>query len=44
MVEIAEILSGLESLLERGFREAQRGAQPLQLALIHLTCRHSRKC
>ena len=44
MVEVPEILRGLERLLERGFREAQRRAQPLELALIDLTRGHGCKC
>ena len=44
MVEIAEILRSLERFLERGFRETQCGAQPLELTLIDLTRRHGCKC
>jgi hypothetical protein len=40
-VEIPEILRGFESLLERGFREAQGGAESLELTLIDLARRHS---
>lgn len=40
MVEIAEILRRLECFLERGLREAQGGAQPLELTLIDLTRCH----
>jgi nitroreductase len=39
-VEAAEILGGLESLLERGFGQAQRGAEPLELALIDVARSH----
>jgi len=41
-VEAAEILRGLERLLERGLREAQGGAQALELALIDPAFRYSR--
>ena len=44
MVEIAEILRCFECFLERGFREAQCGAQPLELTLIDLARRHGCKC
>ena len=44
MVEIAKVLRGFKGFLERGLREAQRGAQPLELTLIDLTRRHDRKC
>jgi len=44
MVEVAKILRRFECFLERGFREAQCGAQPLELALIDLTRRHGCKC
>ena len=44
MVEIAEILRGFERFLERGFRKAQRGAQPLELSLIDFSRCHGCKC
>jgi len=44
MVEIAEILSGFKRFLERGFRQAQRGAQPLELTLIDFSRCHGCKC
>ena len=33
-VEAAEVLGGLERLLERGLREAQRRCEPLKLARV----------
>ena len=33
-VEAAEVLGGLERLLERGLREAQRRCEPLELASV----------
>ena len=44
MVEIAEILRRFERFLERGFRKAQRGAQPLELTLIDFARCHGCKC
>lgn len=44
MVEIPQVLRRLECFLERRLREAQRGAQPFELALIDLARRHGRKC
>jgi hypothetical protein len=39
-IEVAEVLRGLKRLLERRLREAQRGPEPLELALIDLRGRH----
>jgi nitroreductase len=39
-VEIAQVLGGFQGFLEGGFRKAQRGAQTLKLALIHLALGH----
>ena len=44
MVEIPQVLRGFKGFLERGFREAQRGAQPLELTLIDLARRHGCRC
>ena len=44
MVEIAEILRRFERFLERGFRKAQRRAQPLELTLIDVSRCHGCKC
>ena len=44
MVEIAEILRRFERFLERGFREAQGGAEPLELTLIDFSRCHGCKC
>ncbi len=44
IVEVSEILRRFECLLERGLSEAQRGAQPLELALIDFARRHGCKC
>jgi len=44
MVEIAEILRRFERFLERGLRETQCGAQPLELTLIDFSRRHGCKC
>ena len=35
-IEAAEILRGLEGLLERGLRETQRGPKPLELTRVDL--------
>ena len=43
-VEITQVLRGLERLLERGLREAQRRPEPLELTLIDLSCGHRGKC
>ena len=39
-IEVPEVLRGLESLLERGLREAQRRPESLKLAVIDLRGRH----
>jgi hypothetical protein len=44
MVEVAKILCGFECFLERGFSEAQCGAESLELTLIDLTRGHGCKC
>jgi len=44
MVEIAEILRRFERFLERGLRETQRGAQPLELTLIDFSRCHGCEC
>jgi hypothetical protein len=44
MVEIAEILGCFECFLESGFRQTQRGAQPLELTLIDFSRCHGCKC
>ena len=41
-IEAAEVLRGLERLLERGFREAQRRPQPFELAGVDRAPRYSR--
>ena len=38
-VEVTQVLGGLERLLERGLREAQRGPQTLELARIDVAHR-----
>jgi hypothetical protein len=42
LVEVAEILRGLERLLERGLRETQGRPQPFELAGVDLAARYSR--
>jgi hypothetical protein len=44
MVEIAKILRCFECFLERGFRQTQRGAQPLELTLIDFSRCHGCEC
>jgi len=44
MVEIAKILRSFERFLERGFGQAQRGAQPLELTLIDFSRCHGCEC
>ena len=44
MVEIAKILRRFECFLERGLRQAQRGAEPLELTLVDFSRCHGCKC
>jgi len=44
MVEVAEILGGFKRFLQRGFRQTQRGAQPLELTLIDFSRCHGCEC